>query len=58
MQANPSVAGRLAQLRQQNRNYLAHEYFNRDWLPMPFSDVAFRPFIVIHEYNIHYAERG
>ena len=39
-QANPSVAGRLAQLRQQNRNYLAHEYFNRDWLPMPFSDVA------------------
>ena len=27
-------------LKEQNRNYLAHEYFNRDWLPMPFSEVA------------------
>lgn len=38
--ANPQVAERLKKLRDQNRNYLAHEYFNRDWLPMPFSRMA------------------
>jgi SAM-dependent methyltransferase len=35
--ANPQVAGKLAALKGQNRSYLAHEYFNRDWLPMSFS---------------------
>lgn len=35
--ANPGVGARLATLKGQNRNYLAHEYFNRDWLPMSFS---------------------
>lgn len=35
--ANPQVAERLAALKGQNRQYLAHEYFNRDWLPMSFS---------------------
>jgi len=25
---------------EQNSNYLAYEYFNRDWLPMPFSRMA------------------
>ncbi len=38
--ANPQVAERLKQIKEQNRNYLAHEYFNRDWLPMPFSKMA------------------
>lgn len=38
--ANPLVADRLQQIKGQNRNYLAHEYFNRDWLPMPFSRMA------------------
>ena len=38
--ANPAVADRLAKIKEQNRNYVAHEYFNTDWLPMPFSDVA------------------
>jgi len=38
--ANPLVAERLKQLKEQNRNYLAHEYFNRDWLPMPFARMA------------------
>ncbi|MCF8208643.1 MAG: methyltransferase regulatory domain-containing protein [Rhodoferax sp.] len=37
---NPNVGGRLQQISGQNRNYLAHEYFNRDWLPMPFSSMA------------------
>lgn len=35
--ANPQIAERINRLKEQNRNYLAHEYFNRDWLPMSFS---------------------
>lgn len=38
--ANPSVSERLNGLKGQNRHYLAHEYFNRDWLPMSFSRLA------------------
>jgi SAM-dependent methyltransferase len=38
--ANPAVAERLKLIRDQNRNYVAHEYFNGHWLPMPFSEVA------------------
>ena len=38
--ANPQVPERLKKIKEQNRNYLAHEYFNRDWLPMPFARMA------------------
>jgi SAM-dependent methyltransferase len=45
--ANPSFARgttgiheRLQQIGKQNRDYLAHEYFNRDWNCMYFSEVA------------------
>lgn len=38
--ANPGVGERLKLIREQNRHYLAHEYFNGHWLPMPFSEVA------------------
>ncbi len=38
--ANPGVADRLKLINGQNRQYLAHEFFNNAWLPMPFSDVA------------------
>jgi hypothetical protein len=38
--ANPQVAERLAKLKAHGRNYLAHEYFNRDWHPMPFAKMA------------------
>ena len=38
--ANPAVGERLKHLSGQSRNYLAHEFFNRDWEVMPFSDVA------------------
>jgi hypothetical protein len=38
--ANPAVGERLKQLTQQNRAYLAHEFFNRSWQPSPFSEVA------------------
>lgn len=34
---NPAVADRLKQLHGQDRHYLAHEFFNEDWHPMPFS---------------------
>jgi len=37
--ANPAAKGRLDAIAGQNRNYVAHEYFNRDWAPMYFSDV-------------------
>jgi SAM-dependent methyltransferase len=37
LKANPLVAEKLKKLKEHNRNYLAHEYFNRDWQPMPFS---------------------
>ena len=38
--ANPLVSARLKQMRTHNRHYLAHEYFNRDWLPMHFATMA------------------
>jgi SAM-dependent methyltransferase len=38
--ALPSMAGRLEKVRTQSRAYLAHEYFNADWAPMYFSDMA------------------
>jgi SAM-dependent methyltransferase len=37
---NPQVAERLKAIQGQNRNYVAHEYFNRDWLPMSFARMA------------------
>jgi hypothetical protein len=36
--ANPAAKPRLEAIAGQNRHYLAHEYFNRDWAPMYFSD--------------------
>ncbi|MEI6206462.1 MAG: class I SAM-dependent methyltransferase [Desulfuromonadales bacterium] len=39
-QANPAVASWLKTISGQSRNYLAHEYFNQEWQPMPFSRVA------------------
>ncbi|MEE2953062.1 MAG: class I SAM-dependent methyltransferase [Pseudomonadota bacterium] len=37
---NPGTGERLDRIKGQNRNYLAHEYFNRDWTPFYFADVA------------------
>lgn len=39
-QANPWLAGRVDVLTRDSAAYLAHEYFNRDWQPMPFGEVA------------------
>jgi len=38
--ANPLVGERAAKLKDQNRHYLAHEYFNKDWHPMHFATMA------------------
>ncbi|MGA0600349.1 class I SAM-dependent methyltransferase [Caulobacter sp. KR2-114] len=38
-QHNPLAKGRLDAIAGQNRNYLAHEYFNETWTPMYFSEV-------------------
>lgn len=38
--ANPLVAERLQMLKVHSPNYLAHEYFNRDWCPMHFATMA------------------
>lgn len=38
--AHSGLPAWLAKLHGQSRSYLAHEYFNRDWHPMPSSQVA------------------
>lgn len=38
--ANPVMGERVKSLKEQSRNYLAHEYFNRNWHPMHFSTIA------------------
>lgn len=40
LRANPLVGDRIKKLKEQNRHYLAHEYFNRDWHPMHFATMA------------------
>ena len=37
---NPLVNEKITQIKGQNRHYLAHEYFNRDWHPMHFATMA------------------
>jgi SAM-dependent methyltransferase len=41
-QQNPSLAARLESIKTQNKTYVAHEYFNANWDPMPFSQIADR----------------
>ena len=38
--AHPLTDGWLKNIQGRNRNYIAHEYFNRDWHPMSFSQMA------------------
>jgi hypothetical protein len=38
--ANPSVGDRLKKVAAQDRHYLAHEYFNKDWHPMHFATLS------------------
>ena len=36
----PGLANILTEIKKHDHNYLAHEYFNRDWICMYFSEVA------------------
>ena len=38
--ANSSVVDRLKKVAAQDRHYLAHEYFNKDWHPMHFATMS------------------
>jgi len=38
--ANPKLGARLERMQEEDRSYLAHEYFNRDWRPMHFDELA------------------
>ncbi|MCJ8510522.1 methyltransferase regulatory domain-containing protein [Rhizobium lemnae] len=40
LKANPGMKERFEGIKKQNRSYLAHEYFNRDWHPMYVADMA------------------
>ena len=37
---NPLIKDRFKAIKGHNRHYLAHEYFNKDWHPMYFADMA------------------
>ena len=56
--ANPLAAERIKKIKDQNRHYLAHEYFNRDWDPMPFADMArwLEPAKVNYACSAHYLD--
>lgn len=38
--ANPQIAERIKMIKGQDRHYVAHEYFTRDWQPMAFAKMA------------------
>lgn len=40
--ANPTIAQRITAMKGLSRNYLAHEYFNRDWRAVQFGEMAQR----------------
>ena len=58
LRANPKVAERIKSIKGQNRHYLAHEYFNRDWHPMHFSTMAewLAPAKVSYACSAHYVD--
>lgn len=57
--ANPQSVDRLAKIKDQNAYYLAHEYFNKDWHPMHFADVAnwLEPAKVQYACTAHYLDQ-
>lgn len=38
--ANPQIAERIKKIKEQDRHYVAHEYFNLDWQPMAFAKMG------------------
>lgn len=56
--ANPLVGEWIEELKEKNRQYLAHEYFNRDWHPMNFGSMAewLEPAKVQYACSAHYLD--
>ena len=56
--ANPWVNDKIKQIKDQNRHYLAHEYFNRDWHPMHFATMAkwLEPAKLTYACSAHYLD--
>jgi len=56
--ANPLVGDRVKKLKDQNRHYLAHEYFNKDWDPMHVSTMGqwLEPARVQYACSAHYLD--
>ena len=38
--ANPQIIERIKKIKEQDRNYVAHEYFNGNWVPMSFASMS------------------
>ncbi len=38
--ANPQIIERIKKIKEQDRNYVAHEYFNAHWVPMSFASMS------------------
>jgi SAM-dependent methyltransferase len=56
--ANPTIAERLKIMKARDRNYLAHEYFNRDWRAPLFAEMAesLAPAKLTYACSAHYAD--
>ena len=56
--ANPLIVDRISKLKDQNRHYLAHEYFNRDWHPLHFGTMAqwLEPAKLTYACSAHYLD--
>lgn len=56
--ANPLVNEKIKQIKGQNRHYLAHEYFNRDWHPMHFGTMVewLEPAKLTYACSAHYLD--
>jgi SAM-dependent methyltransferase len=56
--ANPLINEKIYQIKGQNRHYLAHEYFNRDWHPMHFATMAkwLEPAKLTYACSAHYLD--
>jgi SAM-dependent methyltransferase len=58
IKANPLIQDRLDKIKGASRDYLAHEYFNRDWHPMHFATMAkwLEPAKLTYACSAHYLD--
>lgn len=58
LQQSPTTKARFDRLKIQNRSYVAHEFFNRDWLPFTFAQIArwLEPTKVGYACSAHYLD--